>query len=200
MGLSLLQQFVGINVIFYYSSALWRVVGFTEESALQITVITGVVNIVTTLIAIRYVDKWGRKPLLLLGSVGMAVALGVLAFTFATAEVDPATGHPMLAGAQGMTALFAANLYVFFFGFSWGPVVWVLLGEMFSNKIRAAALSLAASIQWVANFVVSTSFPPIVVHLGLGAAYGIYTFFATLSIFFVWRFIKETKGRELEEM
>ena len=200
MGLSVLQQFVGINVIFYYSSALWRVVGFTEENALQITVITGVVNIVTTLIAIRYVDKWGRKPLLLLGSVGMAVALGVLAFIFGTAEINPETGYPMLAGAQGVAALLAANFYVFFFGFSWGPVVWVLLGEMFNNKIRAAALSLAASIQWVANFVVSTTFPPIVVNLGLGAAYGIYTVFATLSIFFVWTFVKETKGRELEEM
>jgi SP family sugar:H+ symporter-like MFS transporter len=176
------------------------VVGFTEESALQITVITGAVNIITTLIAIRYVDRWGRKPLLLLGSVGMAVTLGVLAFVFGTADVNPETGHPVLAGAQGMTALIAANLYVFFFGFSWGPVVWVMLGEMFNNKIRAAALSLAASLQWIANFLVSTTFPPIVVNFGLGAAYGMYTFFATLSIFFVWTFIKETKGKELEEM
>ncbi len=200
MGLSLLQQFVGINVIFYYGSALWRVVGFTEEDALRITVITGVVNIVTTLIAIRYVDRWGRKPLLLLGSVGMAATLGVLAFIFGTAEVSPETGNPVLAGGQGAIALVAANLYVFFFGFSWGPVVWVLLGEMFSNKIRAAALSLAASVQWIANFIVSTTFPPIVLNVGVGVAYGIYTFFATLSIFFVMRFVRETKGRELEEM
>ncbi len=200
MGLSLLQQFVGINVIFYYGSAMWRVVGFTEEHALQITVITGVVNIVTTLVAIRYVDKWGRKPLLLLGSIGMALTLGVLAFVFGTAEINPQTGTPVLTGGQGVIALLAANLYVFFFGFSWGPVVWVLLGEMFSNKIRAAALSLAASVQWIANFIVSTTFPPIVLNLGLGVAYGMYTLFATLSILFVMRFVKETKGRELEEM
>jgi SP family sugar:H+ symporter-like MFS transporter len=200
MGLSLLKQLVGINVIFYYGSAMWRVVGFTEQDALRITVITGIVNIVTTLIAIRYVDRWGRKPLLLLGSIGMAVTLGILAFVFGTAEVNPQTGTPVLAGGQGMIALVAANLYIFFFGLSWGPVVWVLLGEMFSNKIRAAALSLAASAQWIANFVVSTTFPPIVINLGLGVAYGMYTFFAALSIFFVMWFVKETKGRELEEM
>jgi hypothetical protein len=96
----------------------------------------------------RYVDRWGCKPMLLLGSIGMAVTLGILAFVFGTAEVNPQTGSPVLAGGQGMIALVAANLYIFFFGLSWGPVVWVLLGEMFSNKIRAAALSLAASAQW----------------------------------------------------
>jgi len=200
MALSLLQQFVGINVIFYYGSALWRVVGFAEADALKITVITGVVNIVTTLIAIRYVDRWGRKPLLLVGSLGMAITLGIMAHIFGTAALDPQTGQPVLEGGTGMLALVTANLYVFFFGFSWGPVVWVLLGEMFNNKIRAAALSLAAAVQWIANFVVSTSFPPIVVHLGLGVAYGLYTFFAALSFLFVLSLVKETKGRELEEM
>ncbi len=200
MGLSLLQQFVGINVVFYYGSALWRSVGFAEEDALKITVITGIVNIVTTLIAIRYVDRWGRKPLLILGSVGMVVSLGLLAFIFGTAGVDPDTGRPVLGQVPGMVALVSANVYVFFFGLSWGPVVWVLLGEMFNNKIRAAALSLAAAVQWIANFLVSTSFPPIAMGLGLGWAYGMYTFFAALSIFFVIKFVKETKGRELEDM
>ena len=200
IGLSILQQFVGINVIFYYGTALWRVVGFTEEDALKIAVISGIVNIVTTLIAIRYVDRWGRKPLLLLGSIGMTITLGILTYLFSTAGIDPETGFPALSGSAGMFALITANLYVFCFGFSWGPVVWVLLGEMFPNKIRAAALSLAASMQWIANFLVSTSFPPITLNLGLGIAYGIYAFFALLSIFFVMTFVKETKGRELEEM
>jgi len=200
MGLSVLQQFVGINVIFYYGTALWRVVGFTEGDALQIAVITGVVNIVTTLIAIRYVDRWGRKPLLIIGSIGMTLGLGMMTFIFGTAELDPATGQPLLSGMAGPTALVAANIYVFFFGCSWGPVVWVLLGEMFSNKIRAAALSLAASLQWIANFIVSTTFPPIVTDLGLSFAYGMYTFFSFVSIFFVIRFVRETKGVELENM
>lgn len=200
IGVSMLQQLVGINVIFYYGSAMWRVVGFTEDDALMVNVITSVVNIVTTLIAMRYVDHWGRRPLLLVGSVGMAITLGILAFVFGTAPIDPQTGHPVLQGSAGMTALIAANLYVFCFGFSWGPVVWVLLGEMFNNKIRAAALSLAAALQWVANFAVSTTFPPITLQLGLGVAYGGYAFFAAVSFFFVLTLVKETKGRELEAM
>ncbi|AFZ16085.1 MFS transporter, sugar porter family [Allocoleopsis franciscana PCC 7113] len=200
MGLSILQQFVGINVIFYYSSILWQAVGFSERDSLLITVITGIVNIVTTFIAIATVDKFGRKPLLLLGSIGMTVTLGTLALVFGNAAIDPATGNPSLTGSAGIIALLAANLYVVFFGFSWGPIVWVLLGEIFNNKIRAAALSLAASIQWIANFIVSTTFPPLLNTFGLGSAYGIYTIAAAISIFFVALFIKETKGKELEEM
>ncbi len=200
MALSILQQFVGINVIFYYSSVLWRSVGFSESNSLLITVITGVVNIVTTFIAIATVDKFGRKPLLLLGSIGMTVTLGTLAGVFGNAAIDPATGTPTLPGSAGVIALLAANLYVVFFGFSWGPIVWVLLGEMFNNKIRAAALSVAAAIQWIANFIVSTTFPPLLKSFGLGAAYGLYTIAAAISIFFVVLLVKETKGKELEQM
>ncbi|MBD2337582.1 sugar porter family MFS transporter [Calothrix sp. FACHB-156] len=200
IGLSILQQFVGINVIFYYSSVLWQAVGFSERNSLLITVITGIVNIVTTLIAIAYVDKFGRKPLLMLGSIGMTVTLGTLTVVFANAAIDPATGNPTLPGTSGIMALLAANLYVVFFGFSWGPIVWVLLGEIFNNKIRAAALSVAAAVQWMANFFISTSFPPLLKYFGLGSAYGLYTIASAISIFFVAFFIRETKGKELEEM
>jgi sugar porter (SP) family MFS transporter len=199
MALSVFQQFVGINVIFYYSSVLWRAVGFSEQNSLIITVITGAVNILTTLIAIAFVDKFGRKPLLLLGSIGMTVTLGTLAYIFGNAPVDPA-GNPTLQGSAGIVALLAANLYVFCFGFSWGPVVWVMLGEMFNNKIRAAALSLAGAIQWMANWLISATFPPLLQYFGLGAAYGVYTTAAAISLFFVFFFIKETKGIELENM
>lgn len=199
MGLSLFQQFVGINVIFYYSNVMWRVVGFSEENALIITMITGFTNIVTTLVAIACVDRFGRKPLLLAGSIGMALTLGTMAYVFGSAPLGP-EGQPQLAGAAGTVALVAANLYVFCFGFSWGPVVWVLLGEMFNNKIRAAALALGASVQWIANFIVSTTFPPMVEGIGLGFAYGTYTFFAMLSFLFVLSFVQETKGKELEDM
>lgn len=144
-------------------------------------------------------DKFGRKPLLLLGSLGMTVTLGTMAVVFGNAPFD-AAGNPTLSGSAGILALVAANLYVFCFGFSWGPIVWVLLGEMFNNKIRAAALSIAAGIQWVANFAVSTTFPPILKYFGLGTAYGIYTTAAAISLFFVLFFIKETKGMELEHM
>ncbi len=199
IGLSVLQQFVGINVIFYYSSVLWRAVGFSEQDALKLTVITGAVNIITTLIAISVVDYFGRKPLLLIGSIGMTLTLGTLTTIFQNAVVD-AAGNPRLVGSAGMLALLAANLYVFCFGFSWGPVVWVLLGEMFNNKIRTSALSLAAAAQWIANFIVSTTFPPLLQNFGLGAAYGLYTLAAAISIFFVAFLIKETRGIELENI
>ncbi|WP_013334543.1 sugar porter family MFS transporter [Gloeothece verrucosa] len=198
IGLSLLQQFVGINVIFYYSSILWQAVGFSEQDSLWITVITGATNIVTTLIAIAVVDKFGRRPLLLLGSLGMTITLGIMAITFNNAPII--NGQPTLSGTTGTLALVAANLYVFCFGFSWGPVVWVLLGEIFNNKIRASALAVAASIQWVANFIVSTTFPPLLTTVGLGSAYALYGIAAAISFFFVWFFIQETKGKELEEM
>ncbi|WP_293348168.1 MULTISPECIES: sugar porter family MFS transporter [unclassified Microcoleus] len=199
IGLSVLQQFVGINVIFYYSSVLWRAVGFSEQDSLKLTIITGAVNIITTLIAITFIDKFGRKPLLLVGSIGMTVTLGTLTVIFGNAALDT-SGNPTLIGSAGIIALLAANLYVFCFGFSWGPVVWVLLGEIFNNKIRTSALSIAAAVQWIANFVVSTTFPPLLKYFGLGAAYGVYTISAAISIFFVAFFIKETKGMELEQM
>jgi len=198
IGLSVFQQLVGINVIFYYSSVLWQAVGFTEKQSLLITVITSGTNIVTTLVAIATIDRFGRKPLLLIGSFGMMVTLGTLAFLFGTAPLNSA-GQPALQGAHGTVALLAANTYVFFFGMSWGPVVWVLLGEMFPNRIRAAALGLAACMQWIANFLVSTTFPSLK-NFGLGYAYGLYTLAALLSFFFVLTVVRETKGRELESM
>src|SRR5262249_24496181 len=128
--------------------------------------------------------------------IGQFVCLGVLAILIGTAPI--VNGTPDL-GSAGPIALIAANVYVVFFGATWGPVVWVLLGEMFSNKIRAMALSVAAAAQWLANFAISTTFPALS-DVGLGLAYGVYTFFAFVSVFFVLKFVKETKGRELEEM
>ena len=154
------QQFVGINVIFYYSNVLWQAVGFDESQSFIITVITSVTNIATTLIAIALIDKVGRKPLLLIGSAGMAVTLGTMAVIFGTA---PRGRRPARTseGAAGPIALVAANLFVVAFGMSWGPVVWVLLGEMFPNRIRAAALGLAAAAQWVANCLITATFPEV---------------------------------------
>jgi sugar porter (SP) family MFS transporter len=195
--LSVFQQFVGINVIFYYSTTLWRSVGFTESGALTITVITSVTNVVVTLIAISLIDKIGRKPLLLIGSAGMTVTLGLMAICFTQAV---GSGSDVtLPSPWGTVALISANLYVVFFGVSWGPVVWVLLGEMFSNQIRAAALAVAAAAQWLANFLISTTFPALA-SVGLTFAYGLYTAFALLSFFFVARYVHETKGQELEAM
>ena len=202
IALSVFQQFVGINVIFYYSNVLWQAVGFSEADSFKITVITAVVNIVTTLIAIASVDRFGRKPLLVIGSIGMAVSLGVMSVVFSIARtVTDAGGHvtPVLDGAQGPIALIAANLFVVAFGMSWGPVVWVLLGESFPNRIRAAALSLAAAAQWVANWLITVSFPKMK-DISLGLAYGFYALCALLSLIFVLKWVQETKGKELEDM
>ena len=198
LALAVLQQLVGINVIFYYSSVLWEAVGFSERDALAVTVITSVTNIVTTFVALATIDRFGRRPLLLIGSAVMAVSLGAMAFLFAGAVPD-AAGHLHLSHANGIGALVAANLFVFAFGFSWGPVVWVLLGEMFPNAIRAQAMSVATSAQWVANFAVSVSFP-LLQRLGLGLAYGLYAVAAAASFVVVLRAVPETRGKELESM
>jgi MFS transporter, SP family, sugar:H+ symporter len=197
LGLSIFQQFVGINVIFYYSNVLWQAVGFSADQSAVYTVITSVINVATTLIAIALIDKIGRKPLLLIGSSGMAVTLITMSVIFANSGFD-AAGKPVLEGAAGVIALIAANLFVVSFGMSWGPVVWVLLGEMFPNRIRAAALGLAAAGQWAANWLITVTFPGLRDHLGL--AYGFYGLCAVLSGLFVWRWVMETKGVSLEDM
>jgi MFS transporter, SP family, sugar:H+ symporter len=197
IALSVFQQFVGINVIFYYSSTLWQAVGFTEADALAQTVITSVTNIVVTLVAISLIDYIGRRKLLMIGSTGMALSLGTMAYVFANAPL--VDGAPELQGANGPVALVAANAFVVFFGMSWGPAVWVLLGEMFNNRIRGTALGVAAGAQWLANFAISTTFPSMA-DLGLGFAYGFYTVAALASLFFVIRFVPETRNKELEDM
>lgn len=200
--LSVFQQAVGINVIFYYSTSLWQSVGFTEENALTQTVITSVTNIVVTIVAIALIDKIGRRRLLITGSVGMTISLAVMALMFSTATMGPGPDGelaPQLADTQGLIALIAANGFVVFFGMSWGPAVWVLLGEMFNNRIRSAALGLAAAAQWLANFAVSTAFPPMA-EFSLTFTYGFYAVSALLSLLFVARFVPETNGRSLEDM
>ena len=202
IGLSVFQQFVGINVIFYYSTTLWQAVGFSEEDALTQSVITSVTNIVVTLVAIALIDKIGRRRLLITGSTGMTISLGVMAFMFSTATMAPgADGEmaPQLGDTQGLIALIAANAFVVFFGMSWGPGVWVLLGEMFNNRIRSTALGVAAAAQWLANFAVSTSFPSMA-ELSLWFTYGVYAVAALLSLLFVAKFVPETMGKSLEEM
>jgi SP family sugar:H+ symporter-like MFS transporter len=196
--LSVFQQFVGINVIFYYSTTLWQTVGFTEERSFIASVITSVTNVLVTLIAIGLIDKIGRRPILLVGSAGMVLSLGVmaLAFTQATGSGEDVS----LPSPWGPIALIAANAFVVFFGASWGPVVWVLLGEMFPNRIRAAALGVAAAAQWIANFLITVTFPPLLDAFGASIPYLMYAVFAALSFVFVLTKIPETKGVELEDM
>ncbi|WP_150306771.1 sugar porter family MFS transporter [Planctomonas psychrotolerans] len=194
--LSMFQQFVGINVIFYYSTTLWQAVGFEESDSLTISVITAVTNVAVTFIAIAFVDRIGRRPILLTGSIGMAASLGTMALAFSQAVM--VDGEPQLQGAWGPIALVAANVFVVAFGASWGPLVWVLLGEIFPNRIRAKALGVAAMAQWIANFLITVSFPWMS-DLSLPITYGMYALFAALSFVFVLVKIPETNGISLEE-
>ncbi|MGW0479734.1 sugar porter family MFS transporter [Nonomuraea sp. NPDC003214] len=195
--LSAFQQFVGINVIFYYSSVLWQSVGINQANSLLISFSSSIINIIGTFIAISLVDKIGRKPLLLIGSAGMAISLATAAWAFSSAR--PVGGDVSLPDPQGLIALVAANLFVLFFALSWGVVVWVLLGEMFPNRIRAAALGIAAAAQWIANWLITVTFPALA-EWNLPLTYAMYALFALLSFVFVLKWVKETKGRRLEEM
>jgi SP family sugar:H+ symporter-like MFS transporter len=194
IGLSVFQQFVGINVAFYYSSTLWQSVGVDPTDSFFYSFTTSIINIVGTVIAMIFVDRIGRKPLAIIGSVGMVIGLALEAWAFSYHLVDG-----KLPSAQGWTALIAAHVFVLFFALSWGVVVWVMLGEMFPNKIRAAALGVAASAQWIANWAITASFPSLS-DWNLSATYVIYTAFAALSVPFVLKFVKETNGKALEEM
>ncbi|WP_030566914.1 sugar porter family MFS transporter [Streptomyces aureocirculatus] len=195
--LSVFQQLVGINVIFYYSNQLWQSIGHDPSSSFLYSFETSIVNIVGTVIAMIFVDRIGRKPLALIGSTGMAVALFTMAWAF---SYRSGSGDDVsLPHGQGLVAIIAANAFVLFFALSWGVVVWVLLGEIFPNRIRAAALGVAASAQWLANFAITKTFPSMS-EWSLTGSYIIYGAFAALSIPFVAKFVKETKGKTLEEM
>lgn len=199
IALATLQQFTGINVVFYYGSVLWQAAGFTESDALLTNVINGSVNILFTFVAIALVDKVGRKPLLMIGALGQAVMLAAMALIFATGDLSPA-GDLRLNETQGVWALLAANAYIAFFAFTWGPIMWVMLGEMFPNRFRGAALAICGLIHWGSNFTITLTFPILLTSIGLGPSYGIYAAFGIIAFFFVKKFIQETKGKTLEEM
>ncbi|MFD2783613.1 sugar porter family MFS transporter [Novosphingobium pokkalii] len=199
IGLAVFQQLVGINVVFYYGATLWQAVGFSENYALQTNILSGVVSIAGCLATLLLVDRVGRKPLLLIGSAGMAVTLGIVAWAFSTA-VHGADGGVTLPGSNGVIALFAANAYVVFFNMSWGPIMWVMLGEMFPNQIRGSGLAVSGFAQWIANAAISVSFPALVVSPGLAITYSFYAAAAAVSFVFVRAMVKETKGVTLEQM
>ncbi|WP_339766946.1 sugar porter family MFS transporter [uncultured Paraglaciecola sp.] len=198
IGLAVFQQLVGINVVFYYGAILWQAAGFSESDALMINVISGAVSIAAVFVTMFLIDKVGRKPFLLIGSIGMTITLGTMVYVFANSGLD-ANGNLSL-GDQGVVALVAANAYVFFFNLSWGPVMWVMLGEMFPNQIRCSGLAVAGFAQWGANFIVTFTFPIFLASIGLAGAYSIYAIGALISIVFVFKLVQETKGKELEEM
>ena len=198
--ISVFQQFVGINVVLYYAGNIFRNMGASTDSSLLQTIIVGFVNLAFTIVAILTVDKFGRKPLMIIGSLGMAVSMILLGLTFFMGQ----TGG-MLTPLQGYAALAFMLLYTAAFAMSWGPVAWVLLSEIFPNSIRAA-MSIAVAPQWIANWIVSLTFPMMNDNVWLtnqfnhGFSYWIYGIMGILSAIFVWKMVPETKGKTLEEM
>jgi len=197
--LAAFQQFVGINVIFYYGATLWQLAGFTEDQSLQINIVSGAVSIAACFLTIAVIDKIGRKPILLIGSAGMALTLFAMVFAFSQGTLD-AAGKLQLPSSMGTLALIAANLYVIFFNFSWGPVMWVMLGEMFPNQIRGSALAVCGFVQWFTNYLIAQSFPIMAKSLGLTVSYTFYAVSAVISFFLVQKLVHETRGVELEQM
>ena len=189
--LSIFQQFVGINAVLYYSNLMFKNIGLGTDAAFLQTVIIMATNVLFTLVATFTVDSWGRKPLLILGGFIMAAAMIAMGFMFQTKM-------------EGTALLGAAMLYVAGFALSWGPVVWVMLSELFPNSIKGPAMAIAVAAQWISNFVVTWSFLVIDgdTHLNAmfnhGFAYYMYGGFSILSALFVWKFVPETKGRTLE--
>jgi SP family xylose:H+ symportor-like MFS transporter len=190
--LSVFQQFVGINVVLYYAGNIFRNMGSSTNAALLQTIIVGIVNLTFTVVAILTVDKFGRKPLMIIGALGMAVSMIALGIAFYT-------GNP------GMAALVFMLTYTAAFAMSWGPVTWVLLAEIFPNSIRGA-MSIAVAAQWIANWVVSYTFPILndnhwlTQQFNHGFSYWIYGVMGILAALFMWKFVPETKGKTLEEM
>lgn len=191
--ISVFQQFVGINVVLYYAPEIFKTIVSRTDSALFMTIIVGVVNFLFTIIAVKSVDKYGRKPLMVIGAAGMAVAMLSLGFVF-------------FYGATGYLALFCMMLYVASFAMSWGPVTWVLLAEIFPNKIRGKALAVAVAAQWISNYLVSLTFPIMNDNSYLtglfnhGFAYWVYGVMSILALLFILKYVPETKGKTLEEM
>jgi len=184
--LSVFQQFVGINVALYYAPRIFESMGAEKDASMLQTVVMGLVNVVFTVIAIMTVDKWGRKPLLMVGSVGMAIgmfAIGALAFM----------------KIIGISTLVFIIIYTASFMMSWGPICWVLISELFPNKIRGKAVAVAVAAQWAANYFISSTYPAMM-EFSSGLTYWFYGLMSIISFFFVWKMIPETKGKTLEEM
>ncbi|WHY64334.1 D-xylose transporter XylE [Cytobacillus firmus] len=184
--LSVFQQFVGINVALYYAPRIFESMGAAKDASMLQTIVMGFINVIFTVVAILTVDKWGRKPLLITGSIGMAIGMfGVAGMAFSN--------------IIGMGTLIFIIVYTASFMLSWGPICWVLISEIFPNKIRGQAVAVAVAAQWAANYFISSTYPMMMEFSG-GLTYGFYGLMSVLSAIFVWKFIPETKGKTLENM
>jgi MFS transporter, SP family, sugar:H+ symporter len=192
--LAAFQQLVGINVVKTYSNTLWQAVGFSTGASFTISIITVLVSIASTVVAIALIDKVGRRAMLGSGAVVMVLALGTLAVCFSSAT---GSGDDVSLGrAAGITALVAINVFAVGFGVTWGPVMWVMLSELFDSNLRTTAVAVCTALNWITNWAVTRTFP-LLASVGLAFAYGLYTVFAVLAFIFVLKVLPETRGRSL---
>jgi SP family sugar:H+ symporter-like MFS transporter len=199
IALAFFQQASGINAVMYFGEYLWAAAGFSAENGLLINVTLGAVLVISTLVSMVLVDRIGRRPLLLAGSAVMSSTLLILTAVFIFSAHN-AQGVLVMTSVEAQITLVAEHLFIFAFGVSWGPVVWVLLGEMFPNRIRAPALALGAGTQWVTAFIVTTTFPSLLSTAGLSGIFCIYTVASIAAYLTVFRCVRETKGVDLEDM
>ena len=183
--LSVFQQAVGINAVLYYAPRIYEAMGF--DNPMVLTVFNGIVNLGFTCVAIFTVEKLGRKPLLIVGSLGMALGAIGVAITF---------GNP----SMQLFCMVSIMVYSASFMFSWGPICWVLIAEVFPNTIRGKAVAIAVAFQWIFNWIVSTSFVPLANSMGYWFTYGLYGVICIIAAIFVWKLVPETKGKTLEDM
>jgi SP family sugar:H+ symporter-like MFS transporter len=195
IGLAVFQQLVGINTIIYYAPTTLTNVGYSDQSAIYANIVIGVLNVAMTVLAIRLVDRVGRKPLLLAGLAGMVTSLLVLGVSLSVMSEPNSPGDPAAIITLVCLATFIAS-----FAATWGPVVWVMLPEILPLSVRGAALGVAVSLQWLANFAVSQSFPPMIDAWGAGTVFLGYAGMGLIATAFVLKFVTETKGRSLEEI
>ena len=199
IALAFFQQASGINAVMYFGEYLWAAAGFTEEHGLLINVTLGAVLVVSTLVSMLLVDRVGRRWLLLGGSAVMSAMLIILSAVFILSARD-LQGVLTMTSSEAQITLLAEHVFIFAFGMTWGPVVWVLLGEMFPNRIRAPALAISAGTQWVTAFIVTTTFPGLLATVGLKGIFCIYAAASLGAYFTVYRCVRETKGVVLEDM
>ncbi|MFT0846840.1 sugar porter family MFS transporter [Actinomycetaceae bacterium L2_0104] len=198
MGVALFQQLSGINIILYFDSSIWQSVGFGEQQALNIAVIRSLAGIAVTVAAMFMVDRVGRRRLLLWGSYGMSAGLAVASIGFANAtQVEDGL---RLEGVWAPITLVAVYFFALVFAMTWGPVMWVVIAEIFPNNIRAIGVSVAATVNWIGNYLVSQTFPMLQSSVGISGAYVAYTIFAVLGLIFVLKWVPETNGVALEDM
>ena len=199
IGVALFQQISGVNVVMFYDSSLWKMVGLTEQQALSATLVRTAMSLIATIIGMLLIDRIGRRRLLRIGSAWMAAFLLIIALGFGVGNTGT-HGELQLTGMWPWVVIGGSYVFFFIFSATWGIAMWVVIGEVFPNSIRALSVALATAANWVGNFLITTTFPPMRDSIGLSITYVLYAAMAVLSYVFVRKFLPETNGVELEDM